>query len=200
MKTKPKRKIKPKKPKAVLPCPKCGKDADQNSYRGTEFVGYFCRNNMGATGCGHHWEIKATPSVSAYLKARTREMCRHSTAIHKTWHAFCKEFGSDEGHCAWKLKGFEFMEAVEEWVKTHPEVQIVGVDDDHHSSSSLVLVPHFDTHRKDYWGTSVVYIPQCSGGEAVTFFLYPGHLEGLMDGFKALRMFMMANGVRRGLP
>ena len=193
-------KVKPKKPRETLPCPNCGKAAEYISYTGNgSSMGYFCRDNIGGTGCGHHFSAKPTKAERAYLKAQHSEMNRHSMAIHKTWHAFCHKFGNKEGR-GWKYKGYEFMCAVEKWAKKYPEVQIVGVDDNHHASSSLVLVPHFDKRRHDYWGTTVVYIPQCSGEDAIDFFLYPGHLEGLVEGFKALQLFSLKTGLRRGVP
>lgn len=195
-----KTKLKPKKPRATLPCPKCGKDAEYISYTGNgSSIGYLCRDNMGGTGCGHHFSAKPTRSERAYLKAKSAEMWRHSSSIHKTWHAFCRRFGRKDDR-GWKLKGYDFMCAAEKWAKKYPEVQVVGVDDDHHASSSLILVPHYDKRRKDYWGTTVVYIAQCSGEEPITFFLYPSHLEGLMDAFANIRRFAHMNGLRRGIP
>jgi predicted RNA-binding Zn-ribbon protein involved in translation (DUF1610 family) len=194
------KKVKPKKPRETMPCPNCGQVAEYNSYSGdSSSMSYLCRDNLGATGCGHRFSMKPTKPERAYLKAQNKEMWRHSSAIHRTWHAFSRRFGKKEGR-GWKLKGYAFMEAVEKWAKKYPEVQIVAVDDNHHSSSALVLVPHFDKREKDYWGTTLVYIPQCSGEDAIDFFMYPSHLEGFMDGFKAMRLFALKAGLRRGIP
>lgn len=192
--------VKPKKPRKTIKCPKCGRPADYTSFTmNGSSMGYFCRNNMGAQGCGHHFRVKPTPAERSYLKAETKEMNRHSTEIHRVWHAFCRRFGGGPDQ-KWKLKGYAFMQAVERWAKKYPEVQVVSVDDNHHAGSYLVLVPHYDEIQKEYWGTTLVYIPQCSGEDAIDFFMYPGHLDGFWDAMEKLKRFSRALGLTKGVP
>jgi len=77
-----------------------------------------------------------------------------------------------------KVKGYEAMCHVARFANKHPEVKIVGVDDNWHASSDLVLIPH--ESADEYWGTSVVYLSQCSP-DTNCFFLYPEHLDMLIE-------------------
>jgi hypothetical protein len=98
------------------------------------------------------------------------------TKIHKVYHAFSKKIGEEFGYDA--------MQIAERFAEKHPNaVKVIGVDDDHFSSSSLVLIAHEDP--EDYFmGTSAVFIPQCAGGPPTKFFLYPGHVEELIEGLQ----------------
>ena len=193
-------KVQPRKPRARLTCPECGKLAEYVSHSmGGNITGYYCRDNMGGSGCGHHFDVKPTPSEKAYLKLQMKEMNRHSRSIHRTWHAFCRKFGGSPDK-KWKLMGYDFMCAVDRWAQKWPEIQVVTVDDNYHTTSYLVLVPHYDKQQKDYWGTTCVYIPQCSGEDPIDFFLYPSHLDGLREGFERMRKFCRKNGIKKGIP
>lgn len=61
--------------------------------------------------------------------------------------------------------------------KQFKDVMMVGVDDDCHASSDLLLVPH--ENDEEYWGTTVWYVPQCTGEAPIAFFLYEGHAREL---------------------
>jgi len=55
----------------------------------------------------------------------------------------------------------------------------VRVDDGAHCGSDLMCIMH--QCRYQFMGMSVVFIPQCTGEPPTQFFLYPGHLDGLLD-------------------
>ncbi len=78
------------------------------------------------------------------------------------------------------LIGYDVMERVEEYVKTHPDVVELSVDDDVFASSDLVLVPH------PTMGITVTFIPQCTNVQN-TFFLYPNHIENLIKTLKEMQ-------------
>lgn len=64
------------------------------------------------------------------------------------------------------------------------EMLYVRVDDDVHANSDLWFIPHrYEDPRlgKSYWGTSVLYIGQCSNDPPVVFFCYPHHMLALRD-------------------
>lgn len=111
--------------------------------------------------------------------------------IHKVWHEVVRELTTEEGDA------FDF-DLVADWenrlttlIERYPNhVQHVGCDDSYHSSSDLILVEHATqaaADRPKYMGTTVLYIPQCSGEKPIHFFLYPGHKMALM---KALLVSM----------
>lgn len=137
--------------------------------------------------CGERRERKPTPKEVKEIIPQIREGNRHTKAIHRLWHAFCAALE----------KARDKMEAAEKFAKTHKDVKLVWCDDNVHASSLLVFVPHGDPQAKlkldkstcgePYWGTSVTYIPQCTGEKPITFFLYPGHLRGLLEALTVLQ-------------
>lgn len=78
------------------------------------------------------------------------------------------------------LMGYDVMEKVEEYVKTHPDVVELSVDDDVFASSDLVLIPH------PTMGITVIFIPQCTNVQN-TFFLYPNHIDNLIKTLKEMQ-------------
>ena len=111
---------------------------------------------------------------------KSKESAKRTKELHGTWHKFIKTFG---GKGEWKLKGYDFMYAVEKYAEKNPEITVVGCDDAHFASSSIVLVPH---KTGDYYmGTTMLIIPQLVG-EIVEVFLYPGHADALIEALKTL--------------
>jgi len=97
-------------------------------------------------------------------------------SMHYVWHKFEKHM---EG-----LQGIAAINAAYAFAKSHPgSVRIVRCDDSYHANSDIVLVGHEDGRpgREGYWGTSVLYIPQCDGRQPMEFFLYPNHAVGLKN-------------------
>lgn len=103
--------------------------------------------------------------------------------IHAVYRAFCKRFQNKENK--WKFNGFKFIKQVHKYVETHPEIKIVNCDDAVFASSLLVLIPH--STKKDYMGTTVLFIPQCTGEEATQMFLYPDHEKNLVASLTKMR-------------
>lgn len=130
--------------------------------------------------CNERFERKPTATeqreISEYQAAQTK----HSTRIHRLWHDFSRRFmnGTSGG---FKLYGADLQDAVRKWAQKHPEVSWLGCDDRMFMTSNLVLIPH----QADgfYMGTTVVYLPQCTGDhdKAAQFFLYPGHVGKLLS-------------------
>jgi len=73
----------------------------------------------------------------------------------------------------WKFSGYEMMRQVEKFAKKHPEVVICHCDDSYHAGSMVAFIPH--RAKEEYWGTTVVSIPQCTGEPPLEMFFYPGH-------------------------
>lgn len=99
--------------------------------------------------------------------------------IHRVWHDFCNRFMAAPTWGTFNIKGHELLTGVQEWAKQYPnDVRIVRVDDAAHCGSDLIFISH--KCRYQFMGTSVVFIPQCTGEQATTFFLYPSHIDDLM--------------------
>jgi hypothetical protein len=113
--------------------------------------------------------------------------------IHTVFQDFCKRFevrtktgetkiGKKKVNLykeSWRWKGFKMMEHVEKWAEKWPDdVQITSVDDDHYCGSMVVFIEHKAPDA--YHGTTLVYIPQCTGEDPIRFFLYPGHHQGIV--------------------
>ncbi|KKM23341.1 hypothetical protein LCGC14_1616120 [marine sediment metagenome] len=99
--------------------------------------------------------------------------------IHRVWHDFCERF-MDYAWNNFKMRGCEMLDAVREWARQYPDdVVRVRVDDGAHCGSELICIMH--KCRYKFMGMSVVLIPQCTGEPPTQFFLYPDHVEGLLD-------------------
>lgn len=127
--------------------------------------------------CEAQTERATTPREKRKYMARDRRQHKHSMTIHKISHAFQRKFTCNFG-MRFSMKGYQLIKAIERFAKKYPSIQQVGVDDDHHAGSDMFLIPH--ETPSNYWGTSVVYVPQCTGEAAIRFFMYPGHLNGLV--------------------
>lgn len=126
-------------------------------------------------------EERARKPTKAEQAENTKKL-RQGADLHAVYHRVCKRL---EG-----LDGFEAIEEAEKLAKKYKaHVQLVGCDDDAHSSSSLLLVDH--ENEDHYMGTSVIYLPQCMGTRA-TFFLYPGDREELINALKIVRRKTLA--------
>jgi len=102
--------------------------------------------------------------------------------IHDVYHEFVKRFkNKDYTH---KGKGYDLMQKVAKFAEKYPkDIEIVRCDDSYHAGSDLVMIHHFykrGKNRGKNWGTSVIFIPQCSGEDPIEFFLYPNHQKNLL--------------------
>lgn len=87
-------------------------------------------------------------------------------------------------HSGFKYKGYQMMRRMEAFAKKHPEVVLCSCDDSFHAGSMVAFIPH--RAPTEYWGTTVVIIPQCTNEPALEMFFYPGHA---MEIEKALHVF-----------
>jgi len=106
--------------------------------------------------------------------------------IHTIWWEFAKRFMlPDPGGLAFKWSGHELSRKVVKWAAKYPkDVRIISCDDAFHASSQLVLIEH--RKRDRYMGTTVCYIPQCTGEQPICFFLYPSHRSGLITALREI--------------
>jgi len=75
-----------------------------------------------------------------------------------------------------QLIGYECQERIEEYAKTHKdEIVIIYCDDNYYTLSILVLIPH--KSKKEYWGTTVIFVPQCSGIRNELFLCADSHVD-----------------------
>jgi hypothetical protein len=92
---------------------------------------------------------------------------------HVAWkfHDFLeKNFGKD-----WKnLYGWDAIEKIRKYAEKNKQIKICPCDDDHFSSSILILIPHFKM------GHTVIFVPQNSITQN-QFFLYPNHRNKLIE-------------------
>ncbi len=130
--------------------------------------------------CGERQERPMTKEEIREYRAKWKECAKDTKELHKVWHKFVSKFGSPKG---WKLQGYDFMYAVEQYEKRNPEITVVGCDDAHFASSSIVLIPH--KSQKRYMGTTMLIIPQLVG-EITQVFLYPGHADALIEALRTL--------------
>jgi hypothetical protein len=131
------------------------------------------------TKCREEKERPATEKE----EAQRREGNRLSAQLHKPWHEIRKATEN--------LVSCDAMSKFSELQEKYPEhVHIAGIDDDHFCGSDLVLVEH--RSEKYYWGTTAIVIPQCTGEAPLRFFMYPGHMQNVLESFAKIQ--------RHGLP
>ena len=127
------------------------------------------------------WPI--TKSEWEKRKAELEDIDRTHAVAHDFQRRFIKgQFGTPD---AWKYIGYDLMKRVERWAKKYPEeVTIVGCDDAYFAGSTIVLIEH--RTEKSYMGTSMYYIPQCTGEAPTQLFLYPWHRTNLIAALRKL--------------
>jgi hypothetical protein len=127
-------------------------------------------------------KVKCTSKVKNSIASRinqSKRLNKEMKELHKIFYSYCGLFPKNP---AKNLKGYAAMEAVKKWATKHPTVRMVRVDDSFHANSDLIFIPH-ETKRK-YMGTTVVFIPQCTGEEPIEFFLYPKAVTKLQEVLK----------------
>jgi hypothetical protein len=102
-------------------------------------------------------------------------------AIHTIWHKFSKKFiKSNE---LFKSEGYKLMVAAEKFAKENPTCWLASCDDNTSCSSSILFIPH--ESKEEYWGTTVVIIPQY--GKPLVIFLYEHDAQSC---FKAIQSIL----------
>jgi len=103
--------------------------------------------------------------------------------MHSTWHDFTKRFMNGRGSFIWR--GYELMKRVRKWVEQNTfDAKIIKLDDDMHMGSIMLLIDH--RLQWEYWGTTVVMIPQNSAQEPCVMFMYPHSVDALVDVLQAI--------------
>lgn len=121
----------------------------------------------------------------AHDKARDNR----TNAMFEPWHVFQKKFaGADpkktRSGTPWKFQGYDFIERIERYVEKVPTMEVVRCDDGYHAGSRILVVHH---ELPDYyWGTSFLYVPQCTGEPPVEFFFYDNHARGFLSVMKEI--------------
>jgi hypothetical protein len=144
--------------------------------------------------CGKFRTVKLSKQRQAAHRREMKEMMNPKPEhdLHRVYHRFTHLFG-DGMFKPWVDTGYELMQKVQRWAKNYPDdVHIVGCDDDYHCGADLVLIEHKPKKPKkgkyEWFGVTVVYIPQCSGEKPIRFFLYPGHQIELEKKLKEIRL------------
>jgi hypothetical protein len=132
-----------------------------------------------------------------------KDLEKSAKKIHSIWWNFCKhmtkwyykevdeyrydkdEFGQPTGKKVkefdvTQMAGYDCMCRVQKYAEKHPEIVVVGVDDELYAGSYLVLIPH-PTH-----GITMIFIPQCTTINN-QWFLYPSYLKGLQTALEEMK-------------
>ena len=105
---------------------------------------------------------------------------KNGANIHLVWHDFYSNFMISD--ISWKFKGIKMIRKVEVWAKKWKnDVKIIKCDDALYTSSILVLIKHRGLKTGKYHGTSIIFIPQCTGENPTVFFLYPRNHDNLIS-------------------
>lgn len=84
------------------------------------------------------------------------------------------------------VKGWPLMQALNAFARKNPkDVQVVGCDDSLFANSDLFLIDH--KVPRAYMGTTVLFVPQCTGEDPISFFLYPNHVDALLKALKRVK-------------
>lgn len=143
--------------------------------------------------CGASRGRPATKREQSDFRREWKRMQKRVAQIHHIYHDFELRFHSPGG---WIAQGGRLMQLVERWAKHKPTVTNCRVDDSCHAGSDLYLIPH--ECPGEYWGTTVLYIPQCTGEKPVEFFLYPCDLNNLLAKLQRVRDKANCINKRRG--
>jgi len=180
----------------VLKCTSCNnKTLEQLSTSGTT-----CR--FKCKSCGFEVDRKSTKADINCIKNMFK--CTPRTNIHRVWHDFSNKFtmiirikgkptkiGKKKFYPReerWRWTGYDLMVRVEKWAKKYKnDVTIVRCDDNYHAGSKMVLIQHRKQHNAEYMGTSIVFIPQCTGENPSRIFLYPDHHDSLIKALKEIK-------------
>ena len=83
-----------------------------------------------------------------------------------------------------QMKGYKAITRIEKFIKKNKQIIPVMCDDSGHATSYFYLIPH--KTKKEYWGTTALFVPQCSSEQNV-FFLYPENLDELIKELQKLQ-------------
>lgn len=103
-------------------------------------------------------------------------MSKTKKGLHTVWHKVAKLMTA---HTSGDQDNKLQLDAkIEKLSKLYPnDIFTAGCDDAYHSTSSLWFILHRD--GRQFMGTTVLFISQCDSQVPTTFFLYPGHVDGV---------------------
>lgn len=149
---------------------------------------------------------KIKPKVDKEMVKYLKGLGKKDTDVHYVYHKFLNKFMTTKRGKFYTMKiknkkgqivkkrfqsykdefkfiGYKLMIEAEKFAKLYPDyVQVVRCDDDWHAGSSLIIIQH--KNKKDYMGTTIQYIPQCTGEQPIRFFLYDSHRTSLIKALK----------------
>ncbi len=102
--------------------------------------------------------------------------------VHQVWYKLMEELGEDwetEKDQGKKLIHGGICKRFSERKKYSDRVHFLRCDDSVFASSNLVLITH--EALETWMGVSVLMFPQCDGKEPANFFLYPDHVDALIN-------------------
>jgi hypothetical protein len=148
--------------------------------RGKTFICERCS----VEGCKEQRERPATEAERKKIAAGWARHEAQQKLMHKAWRPAQKLMDEYKGVIDQGRK-CELMSKLERLSEKFPEhIFYVRVDDDAFSGSDLWFFPHWYDSKasgKGFWGTTVVFIPQCADDPFVRFFLYPtSHMRPLL--------------------
>lgn len=158
-----------------LKCPECNNKTLARTSMSLKTCFYTC-------SCGYEVTRKPTKKdvkeMNSLLKTTPR------TNIHRVWHDFCKKFIiiiKENNKEKWRWIGYKLITKIEKWARNYKnDVTIVNCDDNSHAGSIMVMIQHRKQHNAEYMGTSIVFVPQCTGEDPSRIFLYPRHHDNLI--------------------
>ncbi len=156
---------------------------DDFAYSGRS-ISFCCRVEKNGKRCQARYSRFMTKEEKKVRGHSAREMFHRpvQTNVHRVWHDFRKRFLPDD---SWVYVGYALMTRVDKWAERFPkDVQVLSCDDHAHAGSSLVIIEHKAPRR--YMGTTVVFIPQCTGENPICFFLYPEHRKAFVKALQSL--------------
>lgn len=139
--------------------------------------------------CGVTRERPATKEECRKISDDWKRNERRQKLMHVAWRPVqkvLKDFGSPTDQ---ETKG-KLSAKLERLMEKYPDyIRYSNVDDDYHTGSDIFFVSHKYDDKvlgTGYWGTTVIYIAQCSPDPPVSFFCYPGHMSTLRKNVETL--------------
>lgn len=136
-----------------------------------------CRCNYGVFYISDCDAVMKRNKAEESLNNNEKDFFGIDTGLHKLYWEFRNSvINKDE---VFKVTGYPLLKKAEAFAKKHVDdgVRITNCDDDVHASSSVLYIPH--ETRNEYWGTSLVIIPQM--GNPAIIFLYPRHASKMIE-------------------
>jgi len=140
-------------------------------------VNYYCSK------CKAHTDRKMEPDERELFWRHDHDEDIRRKEMFRPYHDFLKVFHDKDE--SWKWTGWDLIERIERWMKKWPgRVENYRCDDSYHASSDIYVFHH--ELRDYYWGTTFVYVPQCSGDPPAEWFFYDNHAKAFLKLLKSV--------------